>query len=162
MTRSRLSTDLDCVYFVPESCMCASLSSVMYVWCFWRCLNLHFILCLSGICWLVNQGKAREFVWEFQGNLGLNLTFVGNPWHWNLATLITLLFCVFFPIGITVKRYREPVLERRPFWIWWVPAAEIRLVSWARPPSDFVSTCMFIMHVYFPPWFLSCSDWFLT
>jgi len=30
MTRSVLPTDLDCVYFVPESCKCASLTSVMY------------------------------------------------------------------------------------------------------------------------------------
>ena len=30
MTCSVLPTDLDCVYFVPESCKCASLTSVMY------------------------------------------------------------------------------------------------------------------------------------
>ena len=30
MTHSGLPTDLDCVYFVLESCMCASLTSVTY------------------------------------------------------------------------------------------------------------------------------------
>ena len=44
----------------------------MYVWCFWRCLNLQFFVPKWNICWLANQGKAREFVWEIQGNLGLN------------------------------------------------------------------------------------------